>query len=289
MQSDGNLVLHHGATVVWSSGTSSAGAHALLQGDGNLVVYSSTSQPLWASEHRRQPGCVSRGHRRRQGCPPLGGWRRAVVRRLRQSWLPAAVAVTVSAVGAVTATAGYGPTVPPGAPIPGGFSTVIASKTFAVGGGTLRATAGTSHFVLHVPRGALARRIQLTLTRPRLGSLKSRVPHGTVPVIGVAVLATYPNGHFVSGTFGSNRVRLDDRRSTDHEAFDLARVERGDAPIRALPGDDHRRARCVRRESDPRVRHRLRPQLAHPREPDHAASDRVRARSVHGESDEHPA
>ena len=41
MQADGNLVLHHGATVVWSSGTSSAGAHALLQGDGNLVVYSS--------------------------------------------------------------------------------------------------------------------------------------------------------------------------------------------------------------------------------------------------------
>lgn len=131
-----------------------------------------------------------------------------MVRRLRQSWLPAAVTVTVSAVGAVTATAGYGPTAPPGAPIPGGFSTVIASKTFAVGGGTLRATAGTSHLVLLVPRGALARRIQLTLTRPRLGSLKSRVPHGTTPVIGVAVLATYPNGHFVSGTFGANRVRV---------------------------------------------------------------------------------
>ena len=56
MRSDGNLVLHHGATEVWSSGTSSAGAHALLQGDGNLVVYSSASQPLWASNTDRNPG-----------------------------------------------------------------------------------------------------------------------------------------------------------------------------------------------------------------------------------------
>jgi hypothetical protein len=56
MQSDGNLVLHHGATEVWSSGTSSPGAHALLQGDGNLVVYSSSSQPLWASKTDGNPG-----------------------------------------------------------------------------------------------------------------------------------------------------------------------------------------------------------------------------------------
>ena len=35
-------------------------------------------------------------------------------------------------------------------------------------------------------------------------------------MIGVAVLATYPNGHFVPGTFGANRVRLTvvDRRIT---------------------------------------------------------------------------
>lgn len=141
-----------------------------------------------------------------------------MVRRLRHGLLVAAAAVTVSAPGAVTARAGYGPTVPPGPPIPGGFSTVITSKTFAPAGGTLRATVGKSHFVLRVPRGALKGRIQLTLTRPRLGSLKSRVPHGTAPVIGVAVLATYPNGHFVRGTFGANRVRLTvtDRRVTKH-------------------------------------------------------------------------
>ena len=56
MQSGGNLVLHHGATEVWSSGTSSPGSHALLQGDGNLVVYSSASQGLWASNSDRNPG-----------------------------------------------------------------------------------------------------------------------------------------------------------------------------------------------------------------------------------------
>ena len=56
MQAGGNLVLHHNATVVWSSGTSSAGAHALLQGDGNLVVYSTTSQALWATNTDGNPG-----------------------------------------------------------------------------------------------------------------------------------------------------------------------------------------------------------------------------------------
>jgi hypothetical protein len=56
MQSNGNLVLHQGGTVVWSSGTASAGAHAVLQGDGNLVVYSSVAQPLWATNTDANPG-----------------------------------------------------------------------------------------------------------------------------------------------------------------------------------------------------------------------------------------
>ena len=56
MRSDGNLVETHGASEVWSSGTSSAGSHAVMQGDGNLVVYSSTSQPQWASNSSGNPG-----------------------------------------------------------------------------------------------------------------------------------------------------------------------------------------------------------------------------------------
>ena len=55
MQAGGNLVLHQGATVIWSSGTSTPGAHAVLQGDGNLVVYSG-STPLWASNTAGNPG-----------------------------------------------------------------------------------------------------------------------------------------------------------------------------------------------------------------------------------------
>jgi VCBS repeat-containing protein len=55
MQVDGDLVLEHNSTVVWSSGTSSPGASALLQGDGNLVVYSSTSQALWATNTDGNP------------------------------------------------------------------------------------------------------------------------------------------------------------------------------------------------------------------------------------------
>jgi hypothetical protein len=56
MRADGNLVLEHNSTVVWSSGTSSPGASALLQGDGNLVVYSAASNPLWATDTDGNPG-----------------------------------------------------------------------------------------------------------------------------------------------------------------------------------------------------------------------------------------
>ncbi len=64
MQSDGNLVLYKSTlsppttqngspleamTVLWSSGTRGANNYAVMQGDGNLVVYSSASKALWAS------------------------------------------------------------------------------------------------------------------------------------------------------------------------------------------------------------------------------------------------
>ncbi len=125
------------------------------------------------------------------------------------------VAVAVLAATA-TATAGYGPTTPPGSPVPGAFSTVIASKTFGTVGGTLVAKAGKTRFTLQVKPGALNRRIQFTLTRPRLGNLRKRVPRGTAPTAGVALLATNPEGHFVTGLFGTKPVRLTvvDRRIT---------------------------------------------------------------------------
>jgi hypothetical protein len=50
MQSDGNLVLYQGSTALWASGTVGSGAdEAILQGDGNFVVYTSAGSPVWAS------------------------------------------------------------------------------------------------------------------------------------------------------------------------------------------------------------------------------------------------
>jgi hypothetical protein len=122
----------------------------------------------------------------------------------------------VSALAAATADAGYGPPTPPGPPVPGGFSTVVASKTFGTAGGTLVARSGSTHFSLHVGRQALKGRLHLTLTRPRLQGVKGRLPRGTTPVIGFALLATRPDGRYVTGAFARSGIRLTivDRRIT---------------------------------------------------------------------------
>ncbi|MFD9339153.1 hypothetical protein ACFWBF_32910 [Streptomyces sp. NPDC060028] len=55
MQTDGNLVLHlsvdgHKGPAVWATGTwGNAGAHAVLQDDGNLVVYRPDGRAVWAT------------------------------------------------------------------------------------------------------------------------------------------------------------------------------------------------------------------------------------------------
>ncbi|RQR55055.1 peptidase S53 [Burkholderia sp. Bp9140] len=52
MQGDGNLVLYNttSGAAVWNSGTNgNAGAYAVFQTDGNFVVYSAGSTPLWYS------------------------------------------------------------------------------------------------------------------------------------------------------------------------------------------------------------------------------------------------
>ncbi len=51
MQLDGNFVLYHGPEWLWQSGTAgSDGTVAVMQTDGNLVVYGRTSNPLWNSQ-----------------------------------------------------------------------------------------------------------------------------------------------------------------------------------------------------------------------------------------------
>jgi hypothetical protein len=49
MQGDGNMVVYGGGAAHWSSGTSGhSGAYAVLQNDSNFVVYQGSS-PLWSS------------------------------------------------------------------------------------------------------------------------------------------------------------------------------------------------------------------------------------------------
>lgn len=51
MQGDGNLVLYSADTAsIWSSGTAGQpGSYAIMQNDGNLVVYNASNVPLWWS------------------------------------------------------------------------------------------------------------------------------------------------------------------------------------------------------------------------------------------------
>ncbi|WP_435271362.1 hypothetical protein [Streptomyces sp. 1222.5] len=52
MQSDGNLVMYRNrdGAAIWSTHTSGhSGAYAVMQTDGNFVVYDATSHPLWST------------------------------------------------------------------------------------------------------------------------------------------------------------------------------------------------------------------------------------------------
>jgi surface antigen len=52
MQGDGNLVIYTSATKpVWASNTAGTGGgnHLVMQNDGNLVIYTSAGKPVWAS------------------------------------------------------------------------------------------------------------------------------------------------------------------------------------------------------------------------------------------------
>jgi RHS repeat-associated protein len=60
MQASGNLVLSSlsSNSTIWSSGTSSTGAHAVFGTDGNLTVYSTSGTKLWASGTATTSGAV---------------------------------------------------------------------------------------------------------------------------------------------------------------------------------------------------------------------------------------
>jgi hypothetical protein len=57
MQADGNLVLYHQGTALWNSATYwHPGAHAIMQGDGNLVVSGPVGRALFNTQTYGHPG-----------------------------------------------------------------------------------------------------------------------------------------------------------------------------------------------------------------------------------------
>jgi len=119
----------------------------------------------------------------------------------------ALVTSTVGALLAVTAAAlaAYGPSPPPGPPVPGGFSVVIATKTIGSAGGQLVAKSGGTRFVLTVRRGVLKRPVQFTLTKP--GRLKV-APSSVRFVLGFGVQANLPTGKAITGSFGRTPIPI---------------------------------------------------------------------------------
>ena len=58
MQTDCNFVVYHPPRPLWASGTQGRGSActAIMQGDGNLVVYTQDNVPVWASGTQGNPG-----------------------------------------------------------------------------------------------------------------------------------------------------------------------------------------------------------------------------------------
>ncbi len=63
MQTDGNLVESTGTRVLWSAGTSGAGNKAVIETDGDLVIFSPSGADLWSSRTPGNAGSISFGLR----------------------------------------------------------------------------------------------------------------------------------------------------------------------------------------------------------------------------------
>jgi hypothetical protein len=128
-------------------------------------------------------------------------------RRPRRS--RALIAVTATALATASAAiAGYGPEAPPGPAVPGGFSSVIASRTIGRSGGTLNVKTGHTGLRLNIPKRALTRRVQFTFTRPRLSGVRTAVPKGKRLVVGFALLANEGSGGPIRGLFSRRAVSI---------------------------------------------------------------------------------
>ncbi|WP_219814748.1 hypothetical protein, partial [Rathayibacter sp. AY1B7] len=58
MQADGNLVVYGQGGALWASGTRGRGNVLRMQDDGNAVVYTADGAPVWASDTSGEPGAT---------------------------------------------------------------------------------------------------------------------------------------------------------------------------------------------------------------------------------------
>lgn len=130
------------------------------------------------------------------------------MKRIRRVLGLVAGAAVVSAVPAATALAGYGPTPPPGAPVPGGFQDVAASKTVSTGGGKIQAHIGAAKVVVVVPLAAFNVPLQVTVTVPKLATVGKALPAKFDAIAGIGIQANLANGTRVQGRFGNEPITL---------------------------------------------------------------------------------
>ncbi|NRG42323.1 hypothetical protein HRK28_15520 [Rathayibacter sp. VKM Ac-2835] len=58
LQADGNFVVYSGGSVLWSTGTSGVGNTLVMQTDGNAVIYGGDSSVKWSSGTAGNPGAT---------------------------------------------------------------------------------------------------------------------------------------------------------------------------------------------------------------------------------------
>ena len=106
------------------------------------------------------------------------------------------------------ALSGYGPTPPPGRPVPGGFAVVAASVSVdPTTGRVIRVNAGSrGKVILQVGRGSINVPLQFTLTVPNLTLVQRSLGRRYRAIVGVGVQANLRSGTPVKGRFGPSPV-----------------------------------------------------------------------------------
>jgi hypothetical protein len=118
----------------------------------------------------------------------------------------AIIAASVASAGtAFAAGNGYGPTPTGPSGVPGGFSSVVITKTLGAGGGSLTAPVAGATLTIRVPSGAFSAPVEVEVTSPDLSAVGSALGNLGYPgfraVGGLGVKVLNTSGQPVRGTF----------------------------------------------------------------------------------------